>query len=314
MSNAVNGAKQALVLFSFRSHKHGYIELLFDQLTRTAKGRPLELRRGSLSDLHILIKDGQVAITEALTGTELADFDVLFFEMWDRASEQALAAAQYAVRNKVPFIGREPLQVTATTKIGEMTRLSDVGVPVPDTFMSSNREILRAFAEQPPLAFPVVIKAANGYGGNYNFVANTFEELEAIITEHKDEKFIVQALIPNDCDYRCLVFGGRIAVILKRTRDADSGTHLNNTSKGAAGELVDAADLPKEALDDALRAAGALGRSDYGGVDLLFDKETGKHYILEVNRAPQIETGAETEAKMRAALDYIEQRAKEKQA
>jgi len=41
------------------------------------------------------------------------------------------------------------------------------------------------------------------------------------------------------------------------------------------------------------------------GVDLMFDSETGQHYILEVNSSPQLATGAVTDLKLKAYTDYL---------
>lgn len=304
--------KQALVLFSYKSHKRGYIEMLFGKLSAAAEGRQLQLHRGSLSDMHISIKNNRLSIRESLTGKNLSEFDVLYFELWYKAPEQALAAALHAERQGIPYFSSELAGAMPLTKVGELAKLADADIPIPDTFTSSNREILRAFKADAPLKYPVVVKAADGYGGHNNFLVKSRAMMKRVLAEHKNLRFVVQEFIPNNCDYRCLVLGGQIVLVLRRSRAEDSQTHLNNTSQGAAGELVDIQSIPEAARSDVLRAAERLGRSEFAGVDLLIDSQTGKHYILEVNQTPQIEIGAETDGKMAALLDYMEQRAGER--
>lgn len=299
-------AKQALVLFSYRSHKHGYIEMLFDRLQHGAEGRALVLHRGSLNDAHIVVCDNKLSITEQLTGRDLASFDVIYFELWYKAQQQALAFATYARRHNIPFFSREIGQILPMSKVGEIAVLADNDVPLPDTFISSRRELLRVFKTNPPLDYPVIVKAADGYGGKSNYLVHDYAQLKTILNENKGVQFVVQEYIPNDRDYRCIVFGGEIQFVLERVRAADSDSHLNNTSAGAEGIQYPVAKLSLAAKDAVLRAAHAVGRDSFAGVDLMLHQETGAPYILEVNQTPQIEIGAEVDKKMSALLDHME--------
>ena len=114
----------------------------------------------------------------------------------------------------------------------------------------------------------------------------------------------MQKYVPNDCDYRVLIFGGAVKAVMRRSRQNDD-THVNNTSAGGRGDMVSLSDFPKEWKDIALRAAEAVNRSDLAGVDIIVDTETGKPYVLEVNKSPQIETGSNTDTKTTIFVDYI---------
>ncbi len=298
-----------LVLFSYKSHKRGYIEMLFDRLKNAAQDRPLQLFRGSLNDLHIQVRSNTLSIHETLTDRDLATFDVVYFELWYKAQQQALAAATYAKRRKISFFSEELAALPAMTKVGEIALLADQNIPIPDSFVSSRRELLKVFkGKDTPIPYPLIVKAADGYGGKTNFLVHTYKDLKSILDEHKKLQFIVQAFIPNDCDYRCLVFGGKVKLVLKRSRDMDGSSHLNNTSQGATGEVVPLERISPQAITDVEKAAAALNRSSFAGVDLLINSETGQHYILEVNQTPQVEIGAEVDKKMAALLNYIEER------
>ncbi|RYF28882.1 MAG: hypothetical protein EOO17_03525, partial [Chloroflexi bacterium] len=137
-------------------------------------------------------------------------------------------------------------------------------------------------------------------------LVHTYQELKEILNSHKGVQFVVQGFIPNDRDYRCLVFGGKVKLVLQRSRDTESKSHLNNTSQGAAGEIISLENLPAQAIADVESAALALNRSSFAGVDLLINSETGQHYILEVNQTPQVEIGAAVDQKMSALLDHME--------
>ena len=299
--------KEVLVFFSYRSHKHGYIEMLFDRFVEAANSRhsDLALYRGSLNDLHIQIADTHLTITESLTGRNIDTFDLVYFELWYKAQQQALAAARLLQRKDVPFFSKEIHEILPMTKVGELAVLADNDIAIPNTFMSSRREIKKVFKKQPPLEFPLIVKAADGYGGKNNYLVRDYARLVEILDENKDLQFVIQEFIPNDRDYRCLVIGGEISLVLMRSRDKAKDTHLNNTSAGAVGEVVPISVLTEEAQKIVLEAAKVLNRSEFAGVDLMLNSETGKPYILEVNQTPQIEIGAEVDKKMDAMLNYI---------
>ena len=305
----MKNSKDVLVLFSYRSHKRGYIEMLFERLVGAAqKSGQIVPHRGSLTDLRISIKDNHMSIIESLTGRSLDSFDLVYFELWYKAQQQALAAARFLQRNKTPYLSKELHEIIPLTKIGELAVLADGSVPLPHTFISSRREIKKVFKKNPPIAYPVIIKAADGYGGKNNHLVKNYEELVGVLDENKHIQFVIQQFIANDCDYRCLVFGGEIALVLKRTRSTDKDTHLNNTSAGGLGELVPLESIPKNAQEAVLEASKVLNRSEFAGVDLMLEKGTNKPYILEVNQTPQIEIGAEVDSKMAALLAYMEKR------
>lgn len=297
-------SKNVLVFFSFRSHKYKYIEMLFERLSERAVQHGLTLHRGSLKDLYVEVKDGELLITESLTGKSLADFDAIYFELWYKAQQQALAAATFAEHHNIPYFSKEIASILPMTKLGELAKLAHSGVPLPHSFVSSKRETLKTFKKQPPFAFPFIMKAIDGYGGQKNFLVKDYSELKELYAQHPDDTFVLQEFIPNDCDYRCLVLGGEVKLVLKRTRVSDN-THLNNTSAGAEGEIVPVETLPLVVRQDAARAAAGLNRKEFAGVDVLINKDNGQHYILEVNQTPQIEIGAAVEQKMDALLTEL---------
>ena len=301
-------AKDVLVFYSFAKHKTGYYHQLFDPLKQREAEYGLSLSRGSLKDLQIEIIDNHLHVTESMTGQPLSEFDFVQFELWLKSPEQALAAATYLSRNDVLFNGHEALSVCSTTKIGELVRMADSQVPLPRTFMSSRTVTLEIFRAGGPLSYPFIAKAADAFGGRANYLVHNFIELESALNAHKDKFFVLQEFIPNSFDYRILIMGGSIQFILKRTR-TDPNSHLNNTSAGATAEFVPIDVLTPTVIRDALKAAELTLRDDFCGVDLLIDSRTGKHYVLEVNEAPAIQTGEDPERKIGYLLEYMADRA-----
>ena len=301
---------EVLVFFSFKNHKTGYYNVLYNPLVESSPHYNLKLSRGSLKDLHIEIVDNKLKITESMTGRALDTFDFVVLELWLKSPQQALAASIYMERHNIPFRGKEAARVVASTKIGEMARMSDTGLPLPRTFMSSHREILKRFkSESIPIQYPFIVKAADTFGGKLNYLVYKYEELKNALTNNPNQFFLLQEYIPNDCDYRFLVMGGNIRLVMKRTRDNSSESHLNNTSAGASGEFVPLESISEAMQKDVLLAAEKTLRSDFAGVDVMIDKNTGQHYILEVNEAPAIQTGESPEVKIPVLMEYIKESA-----
>ena len=296
----------ALVLFSYKSHKHGYIENLFSRLSESATGQNVSLERGSLKELHISVTDGKLQVDDAMTGKSLNDFAVIYFELWYKCPQQALAAATYCERQNIPYFSNELSRLIPDTKVGEIAILADSGISIPNTFTSSNAQLKKHFTvgSDIPFTYPFILKAADGYGGKTNFLVKNRKQLVEVLKSHKGITFIAQEYIPNDRDYRCLVLDGKVELVLERKRQ-DESTHLNNTSAGAEGRLVDVSTLPKLAIKDVVAAAERIGRTQFAGVDMIINCQTGQHYILEVNQTPQIEIGAEVDAKMNALLSFM---------
>jgi glutathione synthase/RimK-type ligase-like ATP-grasp enzyme len=304
--------RDVFVFFIFRKHKTDYYNKeLLGPLRARQSDYGLRLHQGSLKDLHIEIIDNKLQVTESMTGKKLDQFDLVYFELWLKSPQQALAAATYLERRGRPFIGHETLNVLCSTKIGELVRMSDSGLPLPRTFMSSLRETLRVFKQKnPPLEYPFIAKAADTFGGQMNYLVKSYSQLKKALQAHPEQFFVLQEFIPNDCDYRILIMGGEVQFVLQRT--AGGAGHINNTSAGGEGKLVPINSLTEPVLHDALRAAGLTLRSDFAGVDVLLDKNTGQHYILEVNEAPAIQMGAEPEQKIAIFLRRLREMAEGK--
>ncbi len=294
-----------LVFYSFATHKTGYINRLFAELEKAAPKHNITLSRGSLKDLHFQFSGGSFKVIESLTKKDLTEFDVVYFELWQKSPQQALAAARYLQNNSIPFFSEELASFAALTKLGEYAILANNNLPIINSYFTSNKEIKKlAKNDQLPYAYPFILKDIEGYGGNNNFLIHNQAELLDVLAENIVTSFVMQPFVNNNGDYRLLVLGGEVKVIIERKRDGNA-SHLNNTSQGAEGTLVDIATFPKEIIADALSATRLLKRPNFAGVDVIINKETGKHYILEVNQTPQIEEGAVVDKKIDAMLSYI---------
>jgi len=301
---------KVLILYSFRSHKTGYYKLLFDPLAERAGDFGMQLFQGSLKDLQICFKNNSLKIIESMTGMDLAEFDLVYFELFHKRQQQALVAAKYLDYCQISYFTPEVGRFTPLSKIGQQALMVNQNLPLPDGISTSAHHLRKLFRKNPPYSYPFILKSIQDFGGNNNFLIHNYAELKAKLTEHSSVAFIAQPFIANEFDYRVLILGGEIKLVMKRARIAED-THLNNTSQNAEASIFDASVLTPKQREDSLKAARLVGREQFCGLDLLINKNTGEHIILEINEAPAIQLGADPEQKMQVLLEYMQRAAEE---
>ncbi len=247
-------------------------------------------------DIRIDFETGKIQTSLLSTGKQIDSFDFVYFKSYFRYAEQAAAVAACLHEKHVRFVSSELLSYLSVTKLTQFVRLAQGGMPIaPTTYMPNERyvehydEIITSFGS------PFIFKATNAKGGADNYLIHSKSELEDALNDTEDKNFVAQQFIENEYDLRVLVAGEQVRMVIKRSRS--TGTHLNNTSQGARAELLDVSEISTTDQKLALRAAGLMKR-EIAGVDLMFERGTGRSIILEVNASPQVATGAYTEEKI----------------
>lgn len=286
--------------------KHSTDSLL-SKFREALEPRGVEVVKVGLLDSRVEIRNNRLIVRDAKTKQRYDDLDGIHIANWRKAPEIAMALARYVEKRGGQVMNREIASFPAMTKLGEMVRMADKKIPLPDSFFVRDKYLLE-MSKRGKLPygfqFPLIVKSVAGSMGTNNWLVHDFKEFAEIIEQPREQLVVVQQFIPNDCDYRVLVFGGKVQAIMRRSRQDDS-THVNNTSAGGKGEMVALEDFPESWKEIALKAAAATNRSDIAGVDIIVDQVTGKPYVLEVNKTPQIETGANIDTKTRIFIDYI---------
>lgn len=267
----------------------------------------VEVEKIGLLDSRVEIRDNHLVVRNAKTKKRYNDLDGVHIANWRKAPEIAMALARYTEKRGAKVMNREIVSFPAMTKLGEMVRMADKKIPMPDSFFVRDK-YLKEMARREKLPygfhFPLIVKSVAGSMGANNWLVHNFAEFTEIVSLPLEQLVVVQQFIPNDCDYRVLVFGGKVCAVMRRSRQSDD-THVNNTSAGGKGEMVSLEEFPEEWKDISLRAAAATNRRDIAGVDIIVDSETGKPYVLEVNKTPQIETGSNIDTKTEIFINYI---------
>jgi len=259
-----------------------------------------DFRQIYLDQLYISVRPGKFEIYNAHDNAPIHDHDlVMIREYSGQFLDLAFVIAKYFQAHKKPFFNENYLIYRPISKIAQAVRFYEQGVDFPATYYSLSGETLIEKAKS--LGFPMILKDRLGMHGSSNYLVNSETEALDIVRQNSHIKFIAQEYLPNDHDYRVLVMGGHQPVQIKRT--AAGGSHLNNTSQGGKGELVD--ELPKKILSESRELAQAFS-IDVGGVDVVQRKTDGRYFFLEINNQPQLATGAEVPAKMKMFKEYLD--------
>ncbi len=216
--------------------------------------------------------------------------------------EWGVAAAHYLKQKGVKFID-EYLLTEARGKLACSFARQSI-VPVPTAVYTKGSKNMDEAIRRVKLTFPLVLKADIAKKGDDNYLIESQQEFEEKLNSLGDKAMIAQEYIPNNGDYRLLTLNGKVKLAF--LRQAAPGAYLNNTSKGGSAHMVNLSDLSDQMIKDAETAA-KLERLQVAGVDLIINEQTGEHFILEVNRAPQVATGAFNDEKMDAYAAGIQE-------
>jgi len=250
----------------------------------------------------IIQYDTLLTITTA-DGTDLRNFDIIFQFGWFKTKlleDLAHSVAKYAEFYKVQHLNQEALDTRSRTKISQYVIAGLLGVRTIPFIIATDSKAITDWVKGQPL--PVIVKAVAASKGNHNYLAQTTEDIDCIIRDNPDQQFVVQPFIENDGDYRLIVLDGVVKLAIHRK--GETGSHLNNTSKGGAGTIADISELPKPMLDEAVLLSREL-RREISGIDMVISKKDSQHYFLESNNMPQLSTGSNVDAKLAVINEYL---------
>ena len=305
-------SKQILILYSRDTYPDGQklYEHHVDKLNAQAAADKvmIECYYGVLAELVFWYDGDTYKVVEPRTGRDIASFDLVFFQKWKFEPQAGLAAAIYLDLNGVRYISRELRNQNPFDKLSEMSCLIASGLAYAPTLSAAAYTLHSDGTQllaQYPLRYPVIIKPVDGTRGEGIRLLENEEALKRYFAElspSDDTRLLLQTFISNDYDYRVTVMGGQVAYVLRRK--ASEGSIVNNTSAGGEAEFVESDNWISPEIADAVRAAKAVGREDFAGVDVLVGRD-GRHVILEVNKSPEIQTGFGIDRKMHQLVKYL---------
>ncbi len=150
------------------------------------------------------------------------------------------------------------------------------------------------------LKYPFVCKKDLGSQGKNVYLIK--KETEINFKNKKIKNFVFQNFIKNNGDYRVFVFGGKVLGIMKRTSTSED-EFRNNISLGGEPSRVEDAQLVKKLSVIGLKTA-SLFNLQLCGVDIIYDQESERYRLMEVNTVPQWE-GLQSVCRINIAEEII---------
>ncbi|HSW99946.1 MAG TPA: hypothetical protein VLH38_02840 [Patescibacteria group bacterium] len=246
----------------------------------------------AIDELHIRIKNGEASILDTRNKQDLCEYQLVHGLNVAFLRDYFQAVALYLRHHNVAFMNASDVEGTPFDKISQMMLFALNGVSVPDTLAVWGNAMYRDTVRET-YTLPFICKSNNGTKGNDNYLIESWEQFDQLLADKGMEGYVVQPFIPNEGDYRILYLGDARLIIYRKS---GGSSHLNNTSQGGDGHLLQPTDCSPDVLDIAARAIQLYDRK-IGGVDVLVHKHTNTPYVLEINNTPAILSGVFLEDK-----------------
>lgn len=265
----------------------------FAKLAQSLTTDAAEVEVATYSDLVFWIDDDEAKVFCYKTGKDLREYQrilVLSTSPYHKQNYIFSALACYCRHYGIELL--DDSFTNTDGKLYAMWRFWEQGVKVPRTAFGPVGFLAETL---PKLGGIGVLKSVNGTKGRDNYLVRSAEEIRKIIAENPETYFTLQNFIPNDGDYRVVLLNFEPKLVIYRS--ANGKDFRNNTSLGGQASLVALTEVDPKVLDLAVKAAKALNIR-IAGADILQDKTTGEYSVLEVNRTPQLASGAFVDEKM----------------
>lgn len=295
--------KKILIVIPYLSNKsdvHVKRRCLVEAL-KNHLGNTIQIEMASLSNMIFDISNDDCKVINSDSGVDVADYNFVIIRNVGKKIELGIALAHYLAMKGVVFTDGY-LETQGSSKLACSMLQRRYGLSIPRTIFASRKKLVE-YIEGSSLNYPIVLKSNHGKKGRDNYLVGTSRELAEKLLLQPSVQFIAQEYIDNDGYYRALVINNNISVVIKRTPKYEDSI-LKNTRSVAPARLVSLKEFDPKLRRDIINAT-KLERLQVAGIDIIFDIKTLKWYFLEVNRAPQIDTGTFIDKKIAAYAKMI---------
>lgn len=223
----------------------------------------------------------------------VAEFDALFIRATTSVNHYTYRFSRRAYANGIEVMD-DPLSILrCCNKIYLYELLTRHHLPTPETQLCDSATLKETSLS---ISYPVVLKEPDGSFSQGVFKAENAQEFEEVAKKllDKSELILIQQFMPSEYDWRIGVLDGHPIYASKYFMAKDHWQIYKKKSSGKmeAGddESMNIKDVPKKALQLAVKAANLIGRGLYG-VDM--KEVNGQFFIIEVNDNPNIDAGVE---------------------
>jgi hypothetical protein len=191
------------------------------------------------------------------------------------------------------FLNKPAGVCLAVNKVDAFYKFMEAGVSIP--VWTTYRDWAAKWIAKKEMA--VARTNLEGFDGNGIKLCRTLEELP------RDCKLFTK-YIPITSEFRVYVFKDKIIDVLEKRRlDIELADKFIRTEQNHWVFCQGPKWWPKDAEEEAIKAVKALGL-DFGGVDVIWNEEKKKSFVLEVNTAPGI-YGKTTGKFAKAILEFV---------
>lgn len=302
-------AKEPLKILVMNSIDSSRVRGFFDKITEI--NPRLDCHFATYADVSFTVSGEALSCSILNHGTELSDYDLIYFKTYFKHAEIAAAMTEVATMQGVEFIDKEVATYHAKTKLTQYLRLARHGIAVPDSVVIPSGYLINMYDTiQEKLGSPFVMKDVASERGESNYLVQSKEDFERVRERAVKDKtlYVCQRYVDNDGDYRVFVLNKNVEFVVGRTISSNS-THITNISQGGTATRIPLDEFGAEPSAIAVRAATIMDRQ-VAGVDLVFDKNEKKWLVFEVNNSPQVTNGSFPEEKLKAMSQFLQQYAK----
>ena len=186
-----------------------------------------------------------------------------------------------ALAQSMPVMN-SPESITYTRdKWRSLLRLVRHGVPVPSTMITENPFSAKRFLEEHEKAVFKPLMGSLGLGSTLiNDPEIAFHVTRSLININIPS-YLQSYIEKPGYDIRAFVVGDQVIGAMKRK----STYWKTNIAQGAIGENLDINNYPE--IEELSIKSTKILKLDYAGVDIIYDKNAEKYYVIEVNAFPQ---------------------------
>jgi len=189
-----------------------------------------------------------------------------------------------ALAAKAVIVNKPAAIIYTRDKWRSLLRLAQHGIPVPTTLVTENPFTAMRFCNKYGKVVYKPLMGSLGLGSMLVEDPDLAYHVTRSLTNLRISSYYQVFLEKPGFDFRVFVVGEEVIGAMKRVVESGWKT---NIAQGARGVKIDYSTYP-EVYDIALKTVKVL-ELDYAGVDIAYDKNTGKYYVLEVNAFPQWE-------------------------
>lgn len=170
-----------------------------------------------------------------------------------------------------------------SNKLQQRMDMQDAGVSVPQTVTS--------IAHLPHMNYPVVIRPRTHAQGRNLYVANSSTEAINIIGRQKSlfDGWYASEYIPKTNEYRVYIVHNRVVMMAEKIPENVRDIAWNH-ALGSTFQNVRWGDWNLEVIRTALHGFRILEENgaDFTGIDVMYNNNDGRAYIIEANSAPSL--------------------------